>query len=418
MLAKGADGKAPARGTLPPRQPLARLAPAFDGERLMGHVKFLADERLEGRGAGSPGLEEATAYVAKAFADAGLQPAGDHGTFFQTLEEQNGPDGKPVVLRNVVGVLPGPEPAWKTQSVVLGAHVDHLGRGWPDVREGMKGQVHNGADDNASGVAVLIEVARVLASEPRPRSVVFVAFTGEEWGLKGSRRYVKAMQRFPARDAIAMVNMDTVGRLHDKKLVVFGTGGAREWPFIVMGVSQTTGVEATGIPDDPQGSDQMAFREAGVPAVQLFSGANEDYHRPTDDLEKIDAAGMAKVAVFARETIAYLAERPEPLHGAGAPATPAAPGGAEGGRKVLFGTVPDFAHPGPGVKVASVLPDSPAAKAGLQPGDILLSIAGEPLADLRAYSELLKRRAPGDVVKVVWKRGETEMQADVTLAAR
>ncbi len=377
--------------------------------------------RLEGRGAGSPGLEEATAYVAKAFADAGLQPAGDGGTFFQEFEEPNGPDGKPVKLRNVVGVLPGTKAEWKTQSVVLGAHVDHLGRGWPDVREGAKGQVHNGADDNASGVAVLIEVARVLASEPRPRNVVFVAFTGEEWGLKGSRHYVKATTggRFPARDAIAMVNMDCVGRLGDKKLVVFGTGGAREWPFIVMGVSQTTGVDATGIPEDPQGSDQLAFREAGVPAVQLFSGANEDYHRPTDDVEKIDAAGMAKVAVFARETIAYLAERPEPLHGAGAPAAPAAPGaGGEGGRKVLFGTVPDFAHPGPGVKVGSVLPDSPAAKAGLQAGDVLVSLGGDPLADLRAYSEVLKRHAPGDVVKVVWKRGESEMTADVTLAAR
>ncbi len=410
----------PARGALAAREPLARLTPAFDAERLMGHVRFLADDGLEGRGAGTPGLDAATDYVAKAFADAGLKPGGDGGGWFQVFEEPSGPDGKPVRLRNVVGVLPGSNDAWKTQSVVVGAHVDHLGRGWPDVREGMAGKIHNGADDNASGVAVLIETARVLAAEPHARSLVFVAFSGEEWGLKGSKHYVKAMERFPVKDALAMVNLDTVGRLFDKKLLALGTGGTREWPFVVMGVAATTGVETTAVPDDPQGSDQVSFRDAGVPAIQLFSGANEDYHRPTDDVEKIDAAGLAKVALFLRETVAYFGERPEPFHATGAPGKPAAPAaaGPEGGRKVLFGSVPDFEFKGPGVKVGSVVADSPAAKAGLAAGDVLLSIGGEKLESLRGYSEILKKHAPGDVVKVVWKRGEQEMTADVTLAAR
>ncbi len=412
----------PARGKLAAREPLARLTPAFDVERLMAHVHFLADERLEGRGAGTPGLDAATDYVAKAFADAGLQPGGDGGTWFQAFEAPDGPDGKPVRMRNVVGVLPGTNDAWKTQSVVIGAHVDHLGLGWPDVREGMKGKIHNGADDNASGVSVLIETARVLAAERRPRSLVFVAFSGEEWGLKGSKHYVQAMARYPVKDALAMVNLDTVGRLFDKKLMALGTGGTREWPFVVMGVAATTGVETTAVPDDPQGSDQVAFRDAGVPAIQLFSGANEDYHRPTDDVEKIDAAGLAKVALFLRETVAYLGERPEPFHATGAPGKPAAPTAAgtapKARRKVLFGSVPDFEFKGPGVKVGSVVADSPAAKAGLAAGDVLLSIGGEKLENLRGYSEVLKKHVPGDVVKVVWKRGEAEMTADVPLAAR
>ena len=420
VLAPSPKGEVPARGALAVREPLARLTPAFDTERLMGHVRFLADDRLAGRGAGTPGLEQATDYVAKAFADAGLQPGGDAGTWFQVFEEPNGPDGKPLRLRNVVGVLPGTNDAWKTQSAVVGAHVDHLGLGWPDVREGMKGKIHNGADDNASGVSVLIETARALAVERRPRSLVFVAFSGEEWGLKGSKHYVKAMARFPVRDALAMVNLDCVGRLFDKKLLALGTGGAREWPFVVMGVASTTGVETTAVPDDPQGSDQVSFRDAGVPAIQLFSGANEDYHRPSDDVEKIDAAGLAKVALFLRETVAYLGERPESFHAVGAPgkaASPAAPG-PEGGRKVLFGSVPDFEWKGPGVRVSSVVADSPAAKGGLVAGDVLVSIAGEAIESLRGYSEILKKHAPGDVVHVVWKRAEKEMAADVTLAAR
>ena len=407
----------PPRGTLPVRAPLARLAPAFDAERLMGHVRALADEKLEGRGNGSPGLFEATAYVAKAFAEAGLKPGGDDGTFFQAFTAEGGPDGKPVAMRNVVAVLPGTDPKLTAQSVVVGAHVDHLGRGWPDVRAGMEGKVHPGADDNASGVSVLLEVARSMAAEPRPRTVVFVAFSGEEWGLKGSAHYVKAMAKWPAKDAFAMVNLDTVGRLEAKKLLVLGTGSAREWPFVVMGVAATTGVDATAVPDDPQGSDQTSFRAVGVPAVQLFTGATEDYHRPSDAADKVDAAGLARVAIFLRETLDYLAARPEPFHPASTgPAAPSTAGGE--GRKVLLGTVPDFAFAGPGVKVGGVVDGSPAAKAGLVAGDILVSIGGDPLPNLKAYSELLKRHKPGDVVRVRWSRDGKEQEADVTLAAR
>ena len=416
VISQPSKTEVPPRASLPERAPLARLAPAFDAERLLGHVRFLADERLEGRGNGSKGLEEATAFVAKAFAEMGLKPGGDEGTWFQAFSADGGPDGKPVAMRNVVAVLPGTDARFAGRAVVVGAHVDHLGRGWPDVREGMAGQVHNGADDNASGVAVLLEVARSMAAEPRPRPVVFVVFSGEEWGLKGSAHFVKATAAWPAKDALAMVNLDTVGRLEGKKLLVLGTSSAREWPFIAMGVAATTGVDATAVPDDPQGSDQASFRAVGVPAVQLFTGATVDYHRPTDDVEKVDAAGLVRVAVFLRETLDYLAARPEPLHASDA-AAPAAPGGGEG-RKVLFGTMPDFAFPGPGVKVDSVVPGSPAEKAGIAKGDVLVSMGGEALPSLRAYSELLKRHKPGDLVRVRWTRDGAEREADVTLAAR
>ncbi|MHC4669976.1 MAG: M20/M25/M40 family metallo-hydrolase [Planctomycetota bacterium] len=399
------------RGTLPRRRPLARLAPVFSPARLMEHVRFLADERLQGRGAGTAELDEAALYLADAFEAAGLAPGGTHGSWFQVWEENDGPGGRPVKLVNVVGVLRGTQ--WPDQSVVVGAHYDHLGLGWPDVRQGHEGQVHPGADDNASGVAVLLELATLLGRQHRPqRTLVFVAFAGEEWGRRGSRHYVANT----GRPAFAMVNLDTVGRLGGGKLTLLGSGTASEWRHIAMGVGYTTGVEAVCIPQDPGGSDQVSFHEAGVPAVQVFTGAHPDYHRPTDDVDKIDAAGLVKVATFVRETIVYLAERDRPLTSSLGKGKPPAPPGP--GRRVSLGTLPDFGFAGPGVKVSSVLEGSPAQEAGIRGGDVLLAIDGETLADLRTFSGVLKKHRPGDVVRIRLRRGGKELTVEATLKAR
>ncbi|MFV1959716.1 MAG: M20/M25/M40 family metallo-hydrolase, partial [Planctomycetota bacterium] len=419
VLATDAGGATPARGRLPRREPLARPTPLFDAGRLLGHVEVLAGDAMEGRGVGTAGIEKAAAHVQEAFEAAGLEPAGDDGTFFQRFTVPGGPDGKPARLENVVGVLRGTEKAWAGESVVLGAHYDHLGYGWPDVREGCKGRIHNGADDNASGVAVLIEVARVLARQAPPRrSIVFVAFSGEEWGLKGSQHYVSAAKRWPVAKVLAMVNVDTVGRLGEQKLLVLGTKTAREWPPILMGVGYTTGVEATAVPEDPEGSDQVSFVAAGVPAVQLFTGGHGDYHRPTDDVERIDAGGLVKVATFAREVVEYLAGRGRPMTKPGqAPAAPR-PGRGGHGRRVTVGTVPAFDFPGPGVKVASIVDGSPADAAGLRAGDVVLAVDGEPTKDLRVYEDVLRKYGPGDVIRIRVRRGEEELEVPVTLKAR
>jgi len=398
------------RAALPPREPLARLAPVFDSTRLMGHVRFLAADRMRGRGAGSDELDEAAQYIADAFEKAGLVPGGPGGGWFQVWEEAGGPGGKPVKMVNVVGVLPGTKSP--DQTVVLGAHYDHLGLGWPDVRQGNAGQVHNGADDNASGVAVLLELAQILGGRHKPRrSIAFVAFSGEEWGRKGSRFYVRSLRR----PAYAMVNLDTVGRLEGKKLTILGSGTASEWKHVAMGVGYTTGVEAVCVPQDPGGSDQVSFHEAGVPAVQVFTGPHADYHRPTDDVDKIDADGLAKVATFVRETLVYLGDREAPLSGT-VGRGPAKPAG--GSRRVSLGTMPDFAFGGPGVKVGSVLDGSPAAKAGVETGDILLAIDDEELSDLRAFSKVLKRHKPGDVIRIKIRRGGKERTLEAKLVAR
>ena len=400
------------------RQPLSRLAPVFDPGAFSAHVQRLAAPEMEGRGVGTAGLDRAADDVAACFEKAGLAPAGDDGTWFQTWSEPGGPDGQPVTLRNVVGVLRGKQATWDTQSVVIGAHYDHLGHGWPDARTGNEGQVHPGADDNASGVAVLIEVAGLLAATLEPdRNLVFVAFSGEEWGLKGSRHYVSHAGAWPVSEALAMINLDTVGRLGRKPITLLGTGSASEWPHIARGVGFTTGVEARCVDDDLGSSDQRSFLDAGVPAIQVFTGGHEDYHRPSDTADKVDAAGMVKVATFVRETLAYLAGREQPLSSSLKPGQAETPAAA-GARRVSLGTLPDFAYPGPGVRIERVLENTPAAQAGIKPGDLVLAIDGQAVADLRAYSDLLKARKPGDTIVIRLKRDDQELTVEAKLVAR
>src|SRR5262249_14975637 len=172
-------------------------------------------------------------------------------------------NGEPVQARNVIAVLPGANPALTDQALVVSAHYDHLGFGWPDARAGAKGQLHPGADDNASGVAVMLELARLMADTKPERSVIFAAFAGEEAGLVGARHYVRAAQAsgapFALSGHIADLNLDTVGRLADGKVTIFGTGSARELPFIFMGASAVTGIPTQAVAQEINASDDRAF---------------------------------------------------------------------------------------------------------------------------------------------------------------
>lgn len=398
------------------RQALAELPPSFSLERMAGTIRTLTAPELAGRGYGEPGSRAAAEAIAAAFREAGLAPGGEEGGYLAAWSDRGGDPEREVRLTNVIGVLRGTDPAWTGQSVVVGAHYDHLGAGWPDAKAGNRGKVHPGADDNASGVAVLVELARSMAaSEAKPRrTVVFVAFDAEEAGRRGSKRYVAA-GALSAATCIGMVNLDTVGRLGAGKLLVLGAGSASEWVHILNGAGWVTGVPIEVVADDFGSSDQRSFLEAGVPAVQLFTGPHADYHAPSDTAEKIDVAGLAKVAAVAREAVAYLAAREEPLTASGKAPAAASGGGA---RRVSLGTVPDFAYPGPGLKLSGVTPGSPAEKAGLTAGDIVTAVDGAPVSDLRSFSEILKAHRPGDEVEVVWKRGSEEKRARVALVAR
>jgi len=430
-------GRGAALAALPPdgRKALVALPPVFSQQALGEHVALLASPELRGRGLGSPGLDKAAQYVADRFRAYGLMPGGDGGSYFQRFTVPKGEGGRPVEAANVIGILPGANEAFKDQSAVLGAHLDHLGTGWPDVHAGDEGKVHPGADDNASGVAVMLELARVLAAGGRPpRTVLFIAFTGEEAGRLGSKYYAAHPVR-PLAQTEGMINLDTVGRLGTQKITALGTGTATEWPHIFRGASFVTGIESRSVPESIESSDQVSFTEQNVPAVQIFTAAHADYHRPSDTADKIDVAGLAKVATFVKEGIVYLAERPEPLTNtikpgpaaaqAGPPSPPtpgAAPdppaASASQARRVSFGTVPDFAHPGPGVKVSGVVPDSPAAKAGIREGDIIMRIDEADVANLQGFSNLLRTLAAGQTVEVALRRGADDVKVSVTLAGR
>lgn len=416
------DGSIPMveMGGLSKREPLANFPQAFSTERMMDVIRFLTRENLEGRGYGTAGLEKSAEFIAGKFQEAGLVPAGGQGTgYFQIWEEQEGDPERKVMLKNVIGVIPGTRPELRSQSVVVGAHYDHLGIGRHQVREEKhRGKTHPGADDNGSGVAVLLELARVLGRDLRPRrSVVFVAFTGEEVGKKGSRYYVANFGHYPPHQAIGMLNLDTVGRLGKRKLLVLGAGSAREWVHIFRGAGYVTGVDLEMVPEALDSSDQKTFQEAGIPAVQLFSGPHLDYHRPTDTAEKIDPEGLLKVASVAKEVVAYLAERETPLTTSLTPSGGRQPP-TRRTRKVSLGTIPDFAFKGEGYRLSDVVPGSPAEASGLQKGDVIVRIGTNSVSGLREFSNLLKALNPGDRVSITFLRAREEKTLEVELVGR
>jgi aminopeptidase N len=400
------SGSAPAVA-LEPREPLAELPPAFSADRMRADVLRLADPKLEGRGLGSPGLESAAEYIAGQFREIGLEPGGDPGAGYdQVWQARTGDPPRVMTLRNVVGVIPGGAADQGGKRVVVGAHYDHLGRGWPDVRGAHVGEVHPGADDNASGVAVVLELARVLADGPTPdRSIVFVAFTGEEAGRLGSRHFVEAAGGGSDRETIGMINLDTVGRLGEGPLYALGSGSAREWPYLLRGAGYVTGVRVEPVTEPLDASDQASFIEGGVPAVQLFSGAHADYHRPSDTADEIDAEGMVRVAAVAREAIDYLAGREGRLTAPNAEPSPQTPDRYRPGRRAALGTVPDFAYSGEGVRLSGVNPGSPAEGAGLREGDVVVAVNGQPVHTLKEYADVLRGLEPGDAVTIRFLRG-------------
>ncbi len=413
------------RYELEKRQALATLDPVFSEERMMETVKYLSSEELKGRGIDNPEIEKAYEYIKSKFEDYGLVPGSDNGTYYQTWS-QDVLDKKNIKLKNVIGIIPGTDPELKDSPVVISAHYDHLGLGWPDVRKNNKGKIHFGADDNASGIAVMLELAKTTANSLKPaRTIIFVAFTGEEAGLIGSRYFVNNYKKFPVNQIIANLNLDSVGRLFGKKLMVINSNTAREWKFIFMGTEYTTGVPTELITQNLDASDQVAFIEKGIPAVQFFVGPNDDYHRPTDTMEKIDPAGLVKTATVVKETFVYLADRKEPMAFTGekkdiipSADVPMKQHPTGGSKKTAIGIMPDFRFSGNGVKVGAVSEDSPAALAGILKGDVIKKFNGIEVKDLKIYTKHLYAKKPGDKVSVTVERNGELKKVQVILKER
>ncbi len=399
------------------REPLATLKPVFSEKRMMSTIEYLASEELKGRGLGTPEIDQAAEYIAQKFEEAGLKPIKE--SYYQKFTHKFDEKGE-LNLTNVIGVIPGTDPKLKEEPVVISAHYDHLGFGWPDVRKGNEGKIHYGADDNASGVATIIELAHSMAKTVKPkRTIVFLACTAEEAGLIGSRYFVAHSKDYFKGEIFANVNIDTDGSLFDKKLLVLNANSAKEWKFIFMGTDYTTGVKSEVIDKDLDASDQFAFIEKGIPGIQLFTSATENYHRPTDTFDKIDGKGLVKVAIVSKEVLVYLADREDPMNFTGkTPGVSKAPETIKTSRKASTGSIPDFAYQGTGVKIASVMSGSAGEAAGLQAEDIIIELDGEKTDDLKTYSDLLKKYEPNDVVKLKVLREGKEVEISLKLGER
>ncbi len=336
-----------------------------------------------------------------------------------------------VTVRNVAALIPGSDPTLARQAVIVGAHYDHLGYGGegslaPDVRA-----VHNGADDNASGVAALLEVARLMteSGEPPSRTVLFLAFTGEEKGLWGSGHYV-AEPLLPLDNTVAMVNMDMVGRLRDNTLTVYGTGTAQEWPSVLeeLNTEETEPFTLSFIPDGFGPSDQSSFYGKGVPVLHFFTNTHSEYHRPEDDWQLINAPGLERVAVLVGDLTEELAGHGTqealaltPVEGAGDPhagAMAAEDAPSAPGYGAYMGTIPDMTPQEVGVRITGVREQSPAEKAGLKAGDVIVELGGREITDLYAYTYALRDHKPGDEVQVTVLRDGGRLTFTAVLGQR
>jgi hypothetical protein len=385
-------------------------------------VRYLADDALGGRLAGSAGEHCAGEFIAAEFKRLGLQPGGEHGTWFQSLPLASAlnPHAPGGTGRNVVGVLEGADEVLRQEWIVIGAHYDHLGEGGsPSSLAPGQQATHNGADDNASGVAALLRVAERLAAGTRPaRSVAFVAFTGEESGLLGSARFAAQPTMGPGK-MVGMLNMDMVGRLGGGPLIVYGVDTAQQWRALLEPASERAGVKVATRGDGYGPSDHTSFYLKDVPVLHFFTNTHSDYHKPSDDWDKVDAAGLEKVAGLVADIANAAANRRQMLtlvRGAGQP--PRQSGQAAVGYGAYLGSVPDFTPVERGVKLGGVTAGSPAEKAGLRAGDIVLAIGAHETADLQAMTDALRAHKPGDSVKVRVARGDQTLTVEVTLGSR
>ncbi len=397
--------------SLPIPESIATLPPKYLPEQLLRHSTELTSADKEGRGLASDGLHKSALYIADQFRGAGLRPLG--GTYLHSWHESLAGYGN-IELTNVVGMIPGVNRGVNAQPVILGAHYDHLGI------DSETGEIHPGADDNASGVSVLIEVATKLSRGFTPqRPILFVAFTGEESGLIGSQYFVQnPPDGYSSEDIFAMINLDAVGRLEGQTLQVFGSDSAYEWPFMAQGIGFTIGVQSEFPAQTIASSDHVSFLNAGIPAIHLFSGTHLDYHRPSDTSVKLDTAGMSDVALWVEEAMVYLADRTDPLRVNLQGAETIDLSGQVGEREASLGTVPDFTYVGDGVRISGVASNSAADEAGLQAGDVLHTYNGQSLNDLQTYSNLLRQSSPGDAVQLEIERDRERLVVEAELKAR
>jgi len=358
------------------------------------HVHALADDTFEGREGGSRGGRAAGAYIVAALEKLAVEPAGDGGTFYQAFGG----------MRNILAVLPGSDPSLPREVVVVGAHYDHVGYGNARNSYGPTGFIHNGADDNASGVAGLLEVTEALCRLPsRPRRPILIAFwDGEEKGLLGSSHFLRVRPAALASSGIVFsVNLDMIGRLRGERLEVFGARSASGLRMACVEANAATQLELVFDWEITDDSDHYPFIAARIPTVMFHTGLHDQYHRPSDDTHLVNFPGMEPVTRLVFDFVTAIADDPQPPRGfrdecrresavtRRALEAPAAEMVTVGSRpRWGVGVRNDPAEPQAQI-VVRVSPGSPMARAGVQLGDRIVAIDGQRPADQQATLGML-----------------------------
>ncbi len=416
--------------------PTVTAAPAPpDTARIGRDIRYLASDALEGRRTGTPGNDSAAAFIARRFASLGLRAlpsgtagCGDHDGRKCVAEYEQPFVAKSVAAahaglpselptQNVMALIRGTDPALRGEYLVIGAHFDHLGRStFGALDPETPNIIHNGADDNASGTVAVMELARMFVRLPPKRSVIVIAFSGEELGLLGSQYFVDHSP-VPLDSVEAMINFDMVGRLRDDKLIVYGVATATELPAILAAQNVAPAFRISAVGDGFGPSDQSSFYAKNLPVLHFFTDLHEDYHRATDDADKINVAGVARVVLFAERVGRQIADRPGRLTFVHAPAS--APAASRTSSQVYLGSVPDMgASDVPGLRLSGVRTGSPADSAGLKAGDVIVEIEGTAVKDLYSFSDALYAHQPGETVHIVYLRDGRRVTVQVTLGRR
>jgi hypothetical protein len=354
---------------------------------------------------------------------------------------------------NVVGILDGSDPTLKNETIVIGAHYDHLGRGGEGSLAPREGDIHHGADDNASGVAGVLELARVFSGQhPRPqRTLVFIAFSGEEEGLLGSNYYVNH-PIVPLANTVAMINMDMIGRMKNNNLIIGGVGTAQGWRSIIEAQNLVQGLTVTAAATGPKASqpngvpvvvaangrtivasdaakqfaltlsqdgfgpsDHSSFYAKQIPVLFLWTGTHEDYHKPSDTADKINYDDEARILSFVARLIKDIDNNDKrPVYTVAKTEST----GRSTGFRVYLGTIPNYADSNDGLLLDGVREDSPAAKAGLKAGDRIMKLAGRDVHNVYDYTYALGEMKAGQEYEVELLRGGERLKLKITPAAR
>ena len=383
-------------------------------DQIKKHIQFLADDKLKGRGTSSPEELIAANYIAENFKSYGLQPKGNGDNYFYTFKFKKPKDkndtigGETISAMDVVGYLDNNA----EYTVVIGGHYDHLGMGMDhnSLDQNPEGKIHNGADDNASGTAGVIELARYFSQNKTKEkfNFLFICFSGEELGLFGSKRFCEN-PTIDFKKVDYMINMDMIGRLNDstKKLIIYGVGTSPDWVPMIDKMPTAFSIKKDSAGVGP--SDQTSFYLKDIPVLHFFTGQHSDYHKPTDDIEKINFDGEKAVL----EYIVKIIEETEKLPKMTFLKTRNTEGPSRK-YKVTMGVMPDYAFDGNGMRIDGVTAGKPAEKAGLLRGDIIIKLGDVKVGTTMDYMKGLSNFNKGDIAEIIVVRNGKEIKFSVT----